>query len=296
MRALGLAAAAAALLAVLGFLAYRHLTPSTAATLNEKATVIPAPVQADSQMRPTPEEQPIGASNRQGVDLFSEVTSLLPKSEAGDAQASYQIATAYEECWQYASNPSGFESDLKLKASVRKDLAPKLQSAGASVARRCGRFVGHDIGPVAVRAMLERAAKQGSIAANARLFAESAAKSQVSGSDLQANVDRVLASRDPEALAALAPAMGRLSEGTQSTIAPYPAGNDLAEAAWNVAACRLGRNCGSSSPAVIGMCLTGGINCELRDMETFYTQAVLPPAEAAKLGQLVNILVQGTKP
>lgn len=294
MRALGLAAAAI-LLAVLGFLAYRHLVPEAAAGPDDRATTSPAPVRADSRTH-VPRDQSTGTSSRQDVDLFSEVTSLLSKSEAGDPKASYRIASIYEECWQYALNPTGFESDIKLKASVRKDLAPKLRSVGASITQRCGRFVGHDIGPIAMRAMLERAAKQGSAAAKARLFAESAAMGQVSEKDLQENVGRVLASRDPEAFAALAPAMGRMSEGSQSAVAPYPAGNDLAEAAWNVAACRLGRSCGASSPTVIGMCLSGGINCELRDIEAFYTQAVLPPAEAAKLGQLVNQLVQRTKP
>ena len=294
MRVLGLASAAA-LLAVLAFLAYRNRVSDTATMPDDRTISSPAPARAYSQAH-APRAQSTGALRQQSVDLFSEVTSLLPKSAAGDAQASYRIASAYEECWQFALNPAGFESDIKLRSSIRQDLAPKFQFAGASVARRCARFVDHDIGPAAMRAMLERAAKQGSAAARARLFAESAAMGQMSEKDLEANVDRVLASRDPEAFAALAPAMGRMSQGSQSAIAPYPAGNDLAEATWNVAACRLGRSCGASSPAVIGMCLNGGINCELRDMEAFYTQAVLPSAEAAKLGHLVNQLVQGTKP
>lgn len=229
-------------------------------------------------------------------DLFESVTTMLPRSDAGDAQASRMIAAAYQECGQYAINPIDFDEYIRVLSSVREDLAPNLSSARDTIVRRCGRFAGQRIGPAAIRAMLNRAAEQGDLASEVQVFAERAIrKGGVSAEEIIPIVDRVLASRDAEAYAAIAPLMGSVSAGAQSRLAPIPAGSDLAEAAWSIAACRLGRDCGPNSSAVLQMCLGGGINCELRPIESFYTQAVLPPADQARLRQLIHQLVQGKK-
>lgn len=233
---------------------------------------------------------------RSEPDLYDLVTTLLPRSEAGDAQASRTIAAAYLDCWQYAVNPIGFDEDIRLKSRLREDLAPKLSNARDTIVKRCGRFAGQKIGPTAIRAMLNRAAEQGDLASQVQLFSERSIRAGgASAEDITPVVDRVLASRDAEAYAAIAPLMGRVSAGAQSGLAPIPAGTDLAEAAWNIAACRLGRDCGPNSSAVLQMCLGGGVNCELRHIESFYTQAVLPPADQARLRQLIQQLVQGSK-
>lgn len=297
---------AVALLALIGVSTYQYVTgdsdgsPRDTSQQEEHSSLGPA---AGKSAGPLEENRlssagtlPTRTQPRREPDLYDEVTTLLVMSEAGDAKASRLVAAAYSECWQYAVNPAGFEEDIKLKASLREDLAVSLTSARDRVVARCRRFAGQQIGSKAIRAMVKRAADQGDLASEAQLFAERAIRTgRVGGEEISPMVHRVLASRDAEAYAAIAPLMGRISAGSQTSMAPIPVGSDLAEAAWNVAACRLGRACGSDSRAVLQMCLGGGVNCEFRDLENFYTQAVMPPADHASLRQLTHQLIQGPK-
>ncbi|GAB3377112.1 hypothetical protein GCM10027431_32640 [Lysobacter rhizosphaerae] len=231
----------------------------------------------------------------QQPDLFAVASSLEARSRSGEGQASREIAKIYEDCWLYAKNPAGFESDAQTLAKLQPKTAAKRLSAARIVMNRCHGFAGANIGPEAVAEYRALAMRQGDLAAEVEKFAQGAMVGNASTDEVKLTVDEVMASRDPDAFAAMASLMGPAGVEYQENLSPIPAGSLLAEAAWNVAACRLGRPCGPDSAAVLRMCVGGGINCELRDVKSFYVQEMLPPADAEKLEQLVNSLVQGAK-
>ncbi|MGO4221002.1 hypothetical protein AB4Y64_03985 [Lysobacter sp. TAF61] len=239
-------------------------------------------------------QAPSGSPNVQ-TDLANLTATLYPRSEGGDGNASQQIASAYQECWLYAMNPIGFTEDMRNRGKLRPDLATKIAQASEITSDRCDGFAGKKIGPSAINAMLERAARQGNMAARTELFVQNAILKGATSEQIKSAAVDVLASGDPDAFAAIAPLMGAPSAGDLQALQPIPAGSPVSEAAWNIAACRLGRQCGPDSRAVLQMCLGGGINCELRDIQSFYEQVVLPPADIPKLRQLVGLLTQGAK-
>lgn len=283
--------------ASLAFLAYRYLfvdvgnrSSSLQVSANHDAASTGSDV--DTAPRNRTDSHPSTAE----PDLYEQATALLAKSDSGDAAASFQIASIYQDCWQYAADPIAFDADLALKRSLRKDLAASLKNAGDILIARCHGFAGRSIGSTEIRRMMTLAAQQGSLAAQTQLFADQAMSGVAKPDEVSDVANKVLISKDADAFAALAPLMGRPAAGYQAALKPIPAGTDLAEAAWSTAACRLGRDCSSRSSAVIQMCLGGGVNCQLQGIESFYRQAVLPPAEANQLGRLVEQLIQGTNP
>lgn len=227
-------------------------------------------------------------------DLYGLTLELNRLSESGNGEASRLIASAYEECWLFAINPVGFEQDMKLRAKASPELTRTIRKVVDSTTNRCRGFAGASIGPKAISSMLRKAAEQGDLAAQVKLLGVEMAM----GSNFDANsqkelAQRVAMSKDPSAYAAIASLMGPLSNGRQDALAPLPAGSVTSEAAWQIAACRLGQNCGPESSKVAQMCIAGGVNCRLRGLEQFYLQELLPPAEQEKLWQQVNILTQG---
>lgn len=230
------------------------------------------------------------------VDLLREVLGLMARSESGDAAASARIAAIYDFCWQYARSPQAFHSDIEAKKGLRKDLSSNFDRLESQVSSKCSGFVGRGIGLRDVALFSTRAATQGSLAARVNKLAGPILTGQTPDSDVAALASQALRSRDVEAIAALAPLMGVASAGRADALGGLPAGSALAEAAWNTAACRMGRDCGPQSQAVAQMCLSGGINCELRGIEDFYRRDVLPPGDSARLGQIVEQLTKGTGP
>lgn len=229
-------------------------------------------------------------------NLFREASTLLPRANGGDAVALEQVASIYRYCSQYAFNPQAFANDVKVKKSVRSDLTQTFDALSTRMEQECGGFVGQDIGLRRSIAMTQQAAAQGNLAAQAQLLAAPLLSGKAPDSALAALAKQALATRDPEAMAALAPLMGQASAGRVDALDGLPVGTMLDEAAWNIAACRLGRDCGSQSRAVAEMCMYGGVNCSMRSVEDFYRLEMLPPADGARLGQLVNQLTQRTGP
>jgi hypothetical protein len=228
------------------------------------------------------------------ADLFALVNKLAPLSDSGDARASRLIANAYQECWAYANDPSGFGRDIEARIEISPQFAQGLAHALDQTQRRCKGFIGTAIGPGSSGTWLRKAAQQGDLASRILVSMQDAA---VSGTSLSPGQHRELAnsvigSSDAEAYAAMSALMGPAANGMQDALAPLPAGSVQSEAAWNIAACRLGRPCSSSSATVLQMCLQGGVNCSLRPLEQFYLQEMLPPADHAKLRQQIDILLK----
>lgn len=225
-------------------------------------------------------------------DLYRYALSLSDSASGGDAEARWLLSRVYDYCAGYAFDPAGYRADSDGMARER-DLAA-LVSARARLAARCGGFSDHDdLSAARATALRTQAARAGSIAAEAALLA--------AGQPLQDStkykrdlVERVLASRDPEAYLALSSAMGSRASGDDA-YQDYVAGDQSAELAWQVAACRLGLDCAADSTLVTSYCANAGICSQnsSQDFESFVFDAAVPRQGASKMDQMIVALTEG---
>jgi hypothetical protein len=139
------------------------------------------------------------------------------------------------------------------------------------------------------------AAEAGSLAAEAALMG--------SGQPLRPTpeykhdlVDRVQRSGDPEAYSALSPGMGIAASG-EPALADRVAGTQMSELAWQVAACRLGQDCGPDSALMTSYCANGGICSRdpAQDFERFVFDAAVPRQSADVLNEMIDSLIGGKR-
>jgi hypothetical protein len=228
-------------------------------------------------------------------NLYRYALQLKAAAEGGDAQASWQLSRVYDYCAGYAVDPAGYQADDLL---VAQDAAPGVRAmlvARGRVSQRCTGFSANDgLGAQAVTLQRLRAAEAGSLAAEAALLAQGKPLED-SPAYRRALVQRVLASRDPEAYLALSPAMGVAASGDDS-YRGYVAGTQTSQLAWQLAACRLGLECGAGSALMTSYCANGGICSQDRtqDFATFVFDAAVPRQGAGTLDDMVSALVNGS--
>lgn len=202
---------------------------------------------------------PLREALERAPDLQRFYRTLAPGVLSGDAETLWVASRVQEYCAGYAADPGAFAHDShQMAALLPADAAAVMAGARAVVAHRCAGFApGDGLGYVWMLAQREDAAEAGSLAAEAALLAM-----QVPLEDTPAYrrdlVERVRTARDPDAFAALAPAMGLAASG-DAAHAGQVAGSMASGLAWQVAACRLGQACGGQGVVMTGYCATGGV-------------------------------------
>lgn len=229
-------------------------------------------------------------------DLRALVGQLQAASAGGDGTATRLIGKAYEECFIVALNGlASFQRDQEQRLKLEADQQAREGTAlaFARVAQRCAGFNGDVLKLKQVEAMRDKAASQGNLAAMAEQFRHRmVAGGAAYGAKEQADLARrILASKDPEAVAAMAELMGDVAASRTSDLAPFPAGSTRAEAAWQLAACDLGRNCGAQGSYLSSVCVSVGLGCRSSTVQDLYRRELLPPAEFEKARQLAGQLV-----
>ncbi|MCD0279958.1 hypothetical protein JWH04_13585 [Xanthomonas melonis] len=225
-------------------------------------------------------------------DLYRYAQQLQQQLRAGDAQAGWRLSRVYDYCAPYAASPAGYAADSEWIAAQATPGVAAMHAARERVAQRCAGFAPHDgLSPRLVAQQRLRAARAGSLAAEAGLLALGEPL-QASAAYKRALVQRVLASRDPEAYLALAPAMGARASGDDS-LEGYVAGDQFAELAWQVAACRLGLDCSAESTLVTSYCANAGIcsRAGAQDFVSFVFDAAIPRQGADRVDEMVDALV-----
>lgn len=225
-------------------------------------------------------------------DLYRYAQQLQQQVRAGDAQAGWRLSRVYDYCAPYASSPAGYAADSAWIAAQHTPGVVAMHAARTRVAQRCAGFApGDGLGPRLVAQQRQAAARAGNLAAEAALLALGEPL-QRSPSYKRALVQRVLASRDPEAYLALAPAMGARASGDDS-LDGYVAGDQFAELAWQVAACRLGLDCSADSTLVTSYCANAGIcsRNSAQDFVSFVFDAAVPRQGADRVDEMVDSLV-----
>jgi len=227
-------------------------------------------------------------------DLYRYAQRLTTAAHEGDAEASWMLSRVYDYCAAYAQDPNGYQADSTALSGQALPGAAAMTAARERLQHRCAGFVAADgLTAANILAQREEAAEAGNLAAEAALLA--LGRPLVATTAYKRGlVERVLASRDPEAYLALSGAMGAAAQGDDA-YRGYVAGDQFAQLAWQLAACRLGLACGASSNLMTSYCANGGI-CSLdasQDFPSFVLDAAVPRQSANKMDEMVNTLVTG---
>lgn len=249
---------------------------------------VPAAVNGEA----LPGGSPAWAEFESAQDLYGYAQGLRVAARNGDAEALWLLSKVYDYCAVYADHAAGYEDDTRRFAALGMPEAKVMARARGRVSQRCARFTPSDgLSPLMVASLRAQAARAGSLPAEAALLAkgEPVADTTAYRRDL---MERVRGSRDPEAFLAISSAMGPAASGYESALGPV-SGNELAELAWKLAACRLGANCASQGSLMTSYCANGGI-CSRdasQDFSAFVQDAGVPRLGADKLNEMVNGLV-----
>jgi hypothetical protein len=229
-----------------------------------------------------------------GADLYRYAQQLAGRVASGDADAGWLLSRVYDYCAGYALDPAGYQADSQWIARQESTGMNAMLAARARLAARCLGFTPHD-GLSAQHVLGQRiqAAQAGSLAAEAALLAAGQPLDS-STAYKRSLVERVLASRDPEAYLALSPAMGARASGDDA-YRDYIAGDQYAELAWQIAACRLGLNCDAGGTLMTSYCANAGICSQNsgQDFESFVYDAAVPRQGASRMDELITSLVKG---
>lgn len=221
-------------------------------------------------------------------DLFAYSQRLLPAVQAGDAEATWLLARVVDYCASAATDPAGFARDSALLAGMRLPAARTIAGVRARVGARCARFDASDgLSPLRVRHLRLQAARAGSLAAEAELLAAGEPLSAAPG---YANglLERIGRAGDAEAFGALSGAADVAGWFTMMDGQVAPQYQTLV---WQLAACRMGMDCGPQSTLMTAYCVNGGICSRLPEQgfEDFVYDAAVPRQGA----DLVEVAVQG---
>lgn len=223
-------------------------------------------------------------------DLFAYSQRLQPALRAGDPEAAWLTSRVVDHCAGYAADPAAFARDSALLAAADLPAAKAMSVARSRIASRCGRFTAADgLSPARVRTLRLQAAQGGSLPAEAELLARGEPLS--TGADYAASLlDRIGSAADADAFGALSTAVEvpRWLSSMDLDVAPqYQA------ITWQMAACRMGADCGPGSMLMTSYCVHGGI-CS-RDpgqgFEQFVYDAAIPRQSVDHVRTAVDALV-----
>jgi len=228
-------------------------------------------------------------------DLYRYAQQLAVAARDGDAEANWMLSRVYDYCAAYAQDPAGFAADNTALTAQASPGVVSMLDARQRLQSRCAGFVARDgLSAATILAQRTQAAQAGNLAAEAALLAL--------GRPLQNTlaykrglVERVLASRDPEAYLSLSTAMGASARG-DAAFDGYIAGDQFSQLAWQLAACQLGLACGPQSNLMTSYCANGGI-CSTdasQDFPSFVLDAAVPRQGAKKMDEMVSTLVAGS--
>lgn len=223
-------------------------------------------------------------------DLFEYSQRLQPALRAQDPEAAWLMSRVVEYCAAYAADPAGFARDSALFAAADLPAAQAMAAARVRVASRCRRFLPADGFSLARVGQLRRQAAQGgSLAAEAELLARGEPMS--AGSDYAAALlGRIGAAADADAFGALSTAV----EVPQwLSLLDLDVAPQYQAIVWQLAACRMGADCGPDSMLMTSYCVNGGI-CSRRPeqgFEQFVQDAAIPRQSLDHVSAAVDALV-----
>lgn len=215
----------------------------------------------------------------QSRDLFGLVQDLRSAADSGDVEARTIIADSLYECVSIAQPPDNRYVGAQQAEKERPELKGYVEGLMATDKQRCGRFVKADIGGAnakSIVAMYAKAATDGGAKALAMTLQYSNIDSMPDAA-LASQIQRIEASRDPDAIGALSNLMGGRAEDRPAAFGSM-SGHEIQQYAWLLAACQMGMNCGPDSSLLRQYCLNAG-NCGYGSIDQIVSSNYLTPTD-----------------
>ncbi|WP_141739146.1 MULTISPECIES: hypothetical protein [Stenotrophomonas] len=181
---------------------------------------------------------------------------LKRRAKAGDAVAQRLLADTYESCYIVNFNREHFLGFVDATGGMMTDPAELqgLERVARERVAQCDVVDGGAIVPLElIRGWYAQAAENGDLAA--RLTDNALNKKSVDAAESASLIEEVLGSNDPAAVFAMGSTLFRNFPAGFSGPAGELVTGDQASEAWQVAACRMGYDCGPSSALMGSMCL-----------------------------------------
>ena len=220
--------------------------------------------------------------------------ALVRLADGLDAESRYFIAMALEDC--YALSHSGIDNlrddfTRRLGAALPDRVDRQLRETAFEASnRQCAPFDGSSISPKRVLALLRGAAQDGDPRAIARtLLFRDLAESKAGTFDV---VTRLLASGDPHAIRDVGFFLTRGESHLLIGDGNAPVRATVLAAAWELAACDFGLDCGSDSKMLINLCAYQG-QCGAISLEDWLARYVESSEELAEIRRLRSLIRRG---
>lgn len=202
---------------------------------------------------------------------------IKAEAERGSAVAQRELSEIYGFCMPYSLNSTTQLQTLDHLAGLAPDSKAGIDGVKARLITRCeGVDSGQPIPMEAVNLWAAQAANSGDVASQVRLRVTSL--DPLAGDEVSRLADAALGSRDPQAMMEMSNLMSRPLEGDIPERYKGVSGSSLAGAAWGIAACRAGAECGTGSMMMDSVCISTG-RCNYRSYEDFIFAELVPPAE-----------------
>ncbi len=229
----------------------------------------------------------------QSRNLKNLINEMSVSAEQGDREAARLLAMAKTECAGSAVDPYQVAS---LRTMAEKIQDPSAKNATIRNIRiyeeRCSELSRDGITMVrTIEQQWRNADALGDPVAKAFRLVERGAVA--GGAAAKAEIEEIVRSKNPQAIALLSEIMGPESSGREDVLGPY-SGSQVARAAWLLAACDLGMNCGPESYTVRQLCLKQQI-CSDGDLWEVIQRALLPPPDFLKAKEMEKKLMDSWK-
>jgi len=217
---------------------------------------------------------------------------IKSKANAGDSNSQLLLSEIYETCFPYnLIGKNGLKGNNLIQWSEigkNKNVESRMRKISKEYEDYCAAVDGGDVIPLdAINLWREQSAKGGNVVA--KIISESrAVNSTASREEILSIVEEAIKSKKPEAFFS----MGDFSSGAQQAVTgtEYSSLFDgqYAAFAWQVAACRAGFDCSSTSRVMINLCLYHAA-CEYSSFEDFAVNQI-PPSERRQFNEQVRLI------
>lgn len=257
-------------------------------TVQAKKLSVAAEVRANAaEARPRPSH-----GRPAEVDRVKAFEELKRRAKAGDAVAQRLLADTYESCYIVNFNREHFLGFVDATGGMMTDPAERqgLERIARERVAQCDVVDGGAIVPLElIRGWYAQAAENGDLAA--RLTDNASNKRGVSAAESASLMEEVLGSNDPAAVFAMGSTLGGNFPAGFSGPAEKLVTGELASEAWQVAACRMGYDCGPSSILMGSVCLAMA-GCAGEDYEGIVKRGLRSDLERRDLERRVTEILR----
>ncbi len=280
-----------ALLALAVAFAWRHFTAPTTPETASRTTASQRPTAGTSAPAPA---SPTHSSRTPATDPVTAFEALKQRAKEGDAVSQRLLAQTYEACFVVNLHRERF---LQMYQRARQDRPEQVATLDHLTQQRIEQCNAVDDGAIIpqelIRGWYAQAAENGDLAARAVEYAVK--RTPLDAPTATRFLEDIVTSGDPAAMHSLGNVMG--GTVTENVGEPYKelVSGPLAAAAWSLAACRMGYDCGPDSTDIGNFCMLVG-RCLGETSEEMVFATVKSDADRAALEQKIQQILEAVGP